>query len=125
MKLDPVADAGDFYDALFRQAEAKQQSEHEWRKDFLADVLTRPLDSINTLWECRTDYSKPANSRGVRPLKDATVLEVLADQFDYAAGPQVSDLLEFVVKAAKAGDKEALSIVNRAADIYSQYKVTE
>lgn len=121
---DPLKDANRYFDAVNKRDAERQQAEQTYALMFKHEALHKGMDDDSDI-DDRMDYvnSKengyPMFARGRRPSK---VGEMMADILDYKEGPSLTDVLAFVVAKAKAGDADAMKIIEQMARTWAYYK---
>lgn len=114
---DPVADAGRYYDAVNADQEEGSRRIDWLKQSFICDALKLDLSSKSSLNETTIDFAAEAITR-----RASKVSEVLFESLDWPNGPNVDQLISFVVGKAKDGDGDAASLLDRMATAYAEHK---
>ena len=122
---DPLKDANRYFDAMNKRDAERQQAEQTFALMFKHEALHKSMDENSDI-DDRMDFTHTDFVDGInlsvfrrRPSK---VGEMMADILDYKEGPSITDVLAFVVAKAKAGDADAMKIIDQMARTWAYYK---
>ena len=116
---DPLKDANRYFDAVNKRDAERQQAEQTFALMFKHETLHKGMDEDSDIDERIDFYNMTDMRRQTRPSK---VGEMMADILDYKEGPSITDVLAFVVAKAKAGDADAMKIIDQMARTWAYYK---
>lgn len=122
---DPLKDANRYFDAVNKRDAERQQAEQTFALMFKHEALHKSMDEDSDI-DDRIAYSKIDMACGgkgyIRKYRPSKVGEMMADILDYKEGPSITDVLAFVVAKAKAGDADAMKIIDQMARTWAYYK---
>lgn len=122
---DPLKDANRYFDAVNKRDAERQQAEQTFALMFKHEALHKAMDEDSDIDE-RPSYIQGSTLSGESVLakmrRPSKVGEMMADILDYKEGPSITDVLAFVVAKAKAGDADAMKIIDQMARTWAYYK---
>lgn len=116
---DPLKDANRYFDAVNKRDAERQQAEQTFALMFKHEVMNKAMDDDSDI-DDRLDFINGTGLR--RKHRPSKVGEMMADILDYKEGPSITDVLAFVVAKAKAGDADAMKIIDQMARTWAYYK---
>ena len=116
---DPLKDANRYFDAVNKRDAERQQAEQTYALMFKHEALHKAMDEDSDI-DDRMDFTNGTGLR--RKHRPSKVGEMMADILDYKEGPSIIDVLAFVVAKAKAGDADAMKIIDQMARTWAYYK---
>jgi hypothetical protein len=122
---DPLKDANRYFDAVNKRDAERQQAEQTFALMFKHEALYKGMDEDSDI-DYRMDFTSigfiDGSNCSIRRRRPSKVGEMMSDILDYKEGPSITDVLAFVVAKAKAGDSDAMKIIDQMARTWAYYK---